>query len=431
MRNIGLALQGGGAYAAFTAGVLKGMFSGPEEFLNVKDIHSITGTSGGAMNAMLLGLAIHEKQANPAIYVERLWELNRLEKLLKEKFMIPEEVPDELLTFVIGMSRRLNTSNPVVASILNEYSKTRSFFNDAVNDILHHAAPSLPEDIDEVLFPDRKPFVTVASTEVKSAQAHYFTNNKGMIEKFQNLSISLRYNVLKELTLRGVYASLAHPYMFKSVEMGNDIYWDGYYTSNPPFFYLFREGCDEVFLVRLIQRSREDIGEDMDSVRDRAEEIVQNITLNMEIQMYLLMRELLVKDRGLKGLAFKLGTRKFTRSLVYHEIRLLKSGNISDEGYPLVDFVDKLIGMGRKVMTDSQGFVNTFRNRGKKEGLQVISEIDFEDEVVTSYCIDTDRFIFSERRVSSEISGESAVRRKMAYLKKKIKDALKAKKSGL
>jgi hypothetical protein len=251
-----------------------------------------------------------------------------------------------------------------------------------------------------------------------------------MIDKFQNLSVSIKYNMLKELTLRGVYASLAHPYMFKSVEMGDDIYWDGYYTSNPPFFYLFREGCDEVFLIRLVQRSRDDIGEDSVSVRDRAEEIVQNTTLNMEIQMYLLMRELLVRDRGLKGLAFKFGTRKFTRSLVYHEIRLLKSGNISDEGYPLVAFVDKLIGMGQKIMTDSQGFIETFRKRGRQEGLQVISEIDFESEAVRSFCIDTDRFIFSERRLSSEISGGGSVQRKMAYLKKKVTDVLKANNSS-
>ena len=81
-------------------------------------------------------------------------------------------------------------------------------------------------------------------------------------------------------------------------------------------------------------------------------------------------------------------------------------------------------------MTDSQGFIETFRKRGRQEGLQVISEIDFESEAVRSFCIDTDRVIFSERRLSSEISGGGSVQRKMAYLKKKVTDVLKANNSS-
>ncbi len=425
MRNIGLALQGGGAYAAFTTGVLNTMFDTREWFLNPHDIHSVTGTSGGALNAMLLGLAIHEKQKNPTTYVSRLWKINRLEGLLREKFMIPETVPDEFLSFFIGISRRINESNPFVARVLSEYSKKSSFFNGIFNDIIHLAAPSLPQDIDAPLFPNKKPFVTVAGTEVKSGQAHYFSNNKQMIKQFRGLNVSRKYNLLKELTLRGVYASVAHPNLFKSVEMGEDIYWDGYYTSNPPFFYLFREGCNEVFLIRLIQRTREDIGEDLISVKDRAEEIIQNTTLNMEIQMYLLMREILIKNIKFKGAAFKLGTRKFTRSSVYHEIRLLKPGNIADEGYPLAGFVDKLLQMGQKVMTDKQGFINTYRDRGKNKGLQVISEIGFETEKVNSYTIDTDNFIFATRGRPSEIPVTGTARTIIANIKRKISEILK------
>lgn len=45
MRNIGLALQGGGAYAAFTTGVLNAMFDTRDRFLDPYHIHSVTGTS--------------------------------------------------------------------------------------------------------------------------------------------------------------------------------------------------------------------------------------------------------------------------------------------------------------------------------------------------------------------------------------------------
>ncbi len=56
----GLALQGGGAYAAFTAGALKAMFSAERGLLRPAAIRSISGTSGGALNALLLGVGIHE-----------------------------------------------------------------------------------------------------------------------------------------------------------------------------------------------------------------------------------------------------------------------------------------------------------------------------------------------------------------------------------
>jgi NTE family protein len=420
MRNIGLALQGGGAYAAFTTGVLKTMFDPRKGFLKPRAIHSVTGTSGGALNAMLLGQAIHENHKNPTAYVSRLWEINRLERLLREELGIPETIPDEFLALLIGMSRSVNASNPLMASALSEYSKKSSKANELLNDMVYLAAPTLPQDIDAPLFPNKKPFITVAGTEVKSGQAHYFSNNGEMIEQFQKLNISRNYSLLKELTLRGVYASLAHPNLFKSVEIDQNLYWDGYYTSNPPFFYMFREGCDEIFLIRLIQRNREDIGEDLSSVEDRAEEIIQNTALNMEIQMYLLMREILFKNKKLKGLALKLGSSKFTRASVYHEIRLLKPGNIADEGYPVAGFVDKLLQMGRKVMTAKKGFIKAYQDRGKNKTLQIISEIGFETGKVNSYTIDTDDFILGERKYPSGTPTSGSTRAIIANIKRKL-----------
>ena len=49
VRKIGLALQGGGAHGAFTWGVLERLLE--EESL---EFEGITGTSAGAMNALML-----------------------------------------------------------------------------------------------------------------------------------------------------------------------------------------------------------------------------------------------------------------------------------------------------------------------------------------------------------------------------------------
>lgn len=404
MRKIGIALQGGGAYAAFTTSVLSAMLDSSGGLLNPNKLHSVSGTSGGALNAMLLGLAIHEQQKDPTIYVRRLWEVNRMEGLLRGKLGIPGMVSDQFLSYMINIGRSVSESMPHMAALMGEYSKKRSDAHKILNDLVYHVAPSLPQDIDAPLFSDRAPFITVAGTEVKSGQAHYFSNNRKMIEQFRKLNVARNYDLLKALTLRAVYASLAHPNMFQSVKMDEHTYWDGYYTSNPPFFYMLREGCDELFLVRLVQRTRDEIGEDLNSARDRAEEIIQNTALNMEIQMYLLMREILVKNRKIKKVAFKLGSNTFTRSSVYHEIRLLKPGNISDQGYPAAEFVEKLLLLGSEVMTADEGFINAYNARGRNKSLQIISEIDFHTGTVTSHTIDIDDFIFAEQRHPSRFN---------------------------
>jgi hypothetical protein len=284
---------------------------------------------------------------------------------------------------------------PHTSAALADISKAGGFANEAVNKMVHCAAPSLPKEIDVGLLPSQKPYVTVAGTEVKTATAHYFTNNKRMIKKFEKFKIAKNHHIMKPLTLQGVYASLSHPNMFKPVEIEDCLYWDGCYTSNPPFIYLFREGCDEVILVRLIQQKRGAIGQDMISVRDRVEEIIQNTTLNMEILIYLAMREILASNKEkLNTLKLKMAPRRLTRQTIYHEIRMLKSGHIADEGYPLSSLVEKLMSMGKKVVADKKGFVQTY-NKAEK-GVQVVSEINFDNEKVDTYVNDLDELLFKE-----------------------------------
>ena len=401
--NIGLALQGGGSYAAFTSGVLTALLDKRRGFLAAEQIHSIGGTSGGALNALLLGWAIHEKQKNPLTYVQRLWRLNRLETMLKEQVRALQLVPDEVIATLVGMSRQMLDSSSTTA---HTSPKLRSQLLELVDEMIHAAAPSLPTDPEKILFKSTRPYVTVAATEVRTAVAHYFTNNRRMIRKFERFAISDQRKVIRDLSLLGVYASLAHPRVFNPVEIGDGLYWDGYYTCNPPFVYLFREGCDEVVLVRLIQQERRDLDREIDDVADRIEEIVQNTTINMEIMAYLAMREIALTSRGGNSTVnLKLGLKQFNPAAVYHEIRLLKPGHIADEGFPLGDLVDKLIRLGRKVVADRSGFAA--RYRAAEPGLQVVSEIDYESERVSSRMIDIDQVLFQERGGESH-DGESS-----------------------
>ncbi|WP_290652331.1 patatin-like phospholipase family protein [Aquisalimonas sp.] len=394
-KYIGLALQGGGSYAAFTAGVLKALLNKRRNFLPPKSLHSISGTSGGALNAMLLGQALHSGEGTPTRHVHRLWQINRLESHLRARFQALQLVPDEVIAALVGVSRELMSANPQLASALMDNSHQKQVAMELIDAMVRDATDGLPQDLEEDLLPDRPPYVTVAATEVRRATAHYFTSNRTMIQKFRDFEIASHNDVIRPLSLRSVYASMAHPTAFNAVEIGEGIYWDGYYTCNPPFVYLFREGCDEVVLVRLVQQRREDVPTSSAGTRDRIEEIVQNSTINMEIQAYLAMRELVTSNRSFReGAELKLALRRFDASAIYHEIRLLKPGQLADEGYPLSRFVDKLLRMGRKAITDRQGFIAAYEQAAK--GLQVVTEIDFETETVHSRVIDIDRLLFSE-----------------------------------
>jgi hypothetical protein len=211
------------------------------------------------------------------------------------------------------------------------------------------------------------------------------------------LKISRRYQILHELTLNGVFASMAHPSVFSPVVIGENVYWDGYYTSNPPFTYLFREGCEEVILVRLVQTRRDEVGQDWGFIRDRTEEIIQTTTLNKEIQAYLAMRDVWFGNRDqIKGVRMSMAMRKFDSIGVFHEIRLLKPGNIWEQGYAYSSFVDKLLRLGREVVAHRMGFIAAYRKA--PSGMQIISEIDFESEQVESFVIDLDALLFEAQQ---------------------------------
>ena len=395
--EIGLALQGGGAYAAFTAGVLDALLNRRRNFLPPEDIRSISGTSGGALNAALLGLALHEGQHELTRYVNRLWEFNRLERVIRDYCLPLHLVPDEYIAALFGTHRHVRDALPQMADAISENIRLHGTLTQLINTIVHAAAPSLAQDLAAPLLPNRRPYVAVAATEIRTAEAHYFTNNTRMIARFRRLKISRQYQILNELTLNGVYASMAHPSAFAPVVIGENIYWDGYYTANPPFTFLYREGCEEVILVRLVQTRRDAVGQDGGFIRDRTEEIIQTTTLSKEIQAYLAMRDVWFGNRDkIKGMRMSMAMRKFDDIGIFHEIRLLKSGKIWEQGYPFSDFVDKLLRLGREVVAHRKGFIATYRQAPR--GMQIISEIDFDDERVESSVIDLDALLFEAQQ---------------------------------
>jgi NTE family protein len=388
-KNVGLAFQGGGAYAAFTAGVVRELLNPRRRFLPAAAIRSISGTSGGALNAAMLGLGIHENQKDPSTHLNRFWEFNRMERAIKDHCAPLHLMPDDYIAGVLGFGRHLRDALPHMATSMDGTLRSHRALNRIVDEVVREVVPGLAADPLLPLLPSARPYVTVAATEVRTASAHLFTNNARMIARFRALEIARRYPVLHPLCLQGVYASAAHPQAFAPVSIGDCVYWDGYFMANPPFNYLFREGCDEVVLIRLVQPTCEEVAEDAEFIKNRSEEIAQSAALAREIQSFFEIRELWGANQdGLRDLESRLQLRRPTSAGLFHEIRLAKCGAISEQGYPFASFIDDLLDLGQQVVADAKGFISTYRRATR--GLQVISEVDFRSRQVTSEVVDID-----------------------------------------
>lgn len=82
---LGLALQGGGAYGAFTKGALKALLESDLVTKNKVDIKAVTGTSAGAMNGLMLVHGLNTGGPQKAIAnLDALWaDTGRDMKMLK------------------------------------------------------------------------------------------------------------------------------------------------------------------------------------------------------------------------------------------------------------------------------------------------------------------------------------------------------------
>ncbi|MDZ7810767.1 MAG: hypothetical protein U5L11_12520 [Arhodomonas sp.] len=201
--------------------------------------------------------------------------------------------------------------------------------------------------------------VTVAATDVLSGKAHLFTSDP---KPGRLLATPDQAERTHRLSLRAVLASMAHPIVFDALTIGDNAYWDGYYTRNPPLTPLLRQGCTDIVLVRLIAPEIDTVPEADPAIRERVEEIVQNTTLELEIDACR------ATDTGAE------------RPFRLHEIRLVKAGNLSDAAYPLAELVDHLDELGRRAVDDSNGFAARWPGAGTTP--PILTTADFANGVI-------------------------------------------------
>lgn len=270
-RHIELALQGGGRHGAFTWGVL-------DRLLEVDSIviDGISGTSAGAMNAVVLahGLAVggesrgrHEARAG----LLRFWTRVANASLPAA----PAAAPFGLLFGNLGFAGLAEVASGAltmdwVSRVLSPYQFNPLDIN-PLRDILE-------SEVDFARVRDYEPLhLYVAATHVQT----------GLMREFRR----------HEMSADVIMASACLPMMFRAVEIDGEAYWDGGYVANPSLLPLIREcPADDLVLVQVNPSHHDGQPRSAREIADRLDEITFNASLLKELRAIALLRQAIADD---------------------------------------------------------------------------------------------------------------------------------------
>jgi NTE family protein len=250
-KRISLALQGGGSHGAFTWGVLDAILEDGR-----LDIEAITGTSAGAMNAVVLAQGMLENGRDGARQrLEDFW------RSISDESALPGPVRGIVDQFFGAWPLAANPFQP---------------FLDAVS---HYASPYAINPLN--INPLRDHLVRVVDFEKVQAckQIKLFvaaTNvETGHVAIFERPG----------LTVDHVLASACLPMIFQAVEIDGAPYWDGGYLGNPAIFPLFyKTACPDIMIVQINPIQREGVPRTAAEIQNRLNEITFNGAMMGELR---------------------------------------------------------------------------------------------------------------------------------------------------
>lgn len=258
--KIRLALQGGGSHGAFTWGVLDRLLE--EESL---DIDAVSGTSAGALNAAVLATGwMRGGREGAREALSGFWHDVGHAGALFSLFPLPNGQAsalgfDALPGYDWG-NNFLRTLSPYEFNPLN--------LNPLREVLSRHVGLAALHEGDIRLF--------VTATAVQSGLPRVFHG--------------------KELGIDALLASACLPFLFQTVEIEGEPYWDGGYSSNPSLYSLIgKHGDCDIIVVRINPARREGTPRRSSEIMDRVNEISFNASLIGELRAIAFVNRLLRK----------------------------------------------------------------------------------------------------------------------------------------
>ena len=250
-KTIELALQGGGAHGALTWGVLDRLLEEP-----ALHIEGVSGTSAGAMNAVVLADGLEAGGAEGArAALERFW------KAVSDA-AVSSPIQRDLWSRINGDWGLENSPSYVFFDHLS-----RVFSPYELNPLNLNPLRDLAADIIDFDRVNRctaiKVFVT--ATNVRSGRPRVFRQ--------------------PELSVDAVMASAALPFMFQAVEIDGEAYWDGGFTANPAVYPLIYDcTTPDILLVLLNPLRHPDAPRSAEEIANRSMELGFSTTFLREMR---------------------------------------------------------------------------------------------------------------------------------------------------
>ncbi|MEN6331633.1 MAG: patatin-like phospholipase family protein [Smithella sp.] len=312
-KGVNLALQGGGAHGAFTWGVLDRLFEDDRI-----QIEAISGTSAGAMNAVVIADGLMQdgkKGARRAL--ETFW------KAVSDaaQYSPIKRMPINLIS---GNWNLDNSLGYLLFGLLGQLASPYLLNPLNINPLRDLLARQI--NFERVRSCDLMKLF-VAATNVRTGRVRVFTR--------------------PELTLDMVMASACLPQLFQAVEIDGEAYWDGGYMGNP-VLYPFAYNCTsrDVILVQTNPMQREEIPRNAQEIINRVNEITFNSALMKELRSIEFVGRLLDKE-SIDPVHYK--------KMLIHVINAeeeLKPLNASSKQNAEWDFLLHLFHVGRKTAVD-------------------------------------------------------------------------------
>jgi NTE family protein len=259
--KVAIACQGGGSHAAFAAGVLLHLLGSPTR--DRFQLVALSGTSGGAMCAALAWAGLIAGGPDEAgRRLTRFWRDLEVHDFA-DAFANFWSVWLARLPVTLEVSPYLYepTAEPQLRALLRTHL-----------DLEHIAADPVAR---------ARPKLLVGATDVLNGDRVVFEG--------------------ESLTYDDLIASAAVPPLFRAVDDGKRLYWDGLFTTNPPVreFTDLPERPDEIWVVQINPQRREKEPRTMQEIVDRRNELAGNLSLGQELYFVEKINQLLEQHSAL------------------------------------------------------------------------------------------------------------------------------------
>jgi len=267
-KSVNLALQGGGAHGAFTWGVLDKIFEDGRIW-----IEAISGTSAGAMNAVVAAQGMYDgggagaREALHAFWreVSRVGKLSPAQRGVLDRMMGNWSL-DHSPAFV-GFDLMTRLASPYDLNPMN-LNPLRAMVGAFV-------------DFDKVRDSEDMP-IFISATNVETGRVRVFARD--------------------EITLDVVMASACLPQLFQAVEIDGVPYWDGGYMGNPVLFPFFDHSpSDDIVIVQINPVFRHGSPRTATDILNRVNEITFNASLLRELRAIDFVHRLIADGKIAEG----------------------------------------------------------------------------------------------------------------------------------